>query len=59
VRMIVGFPAGQAADSLARIVAQALSQRLVPRCQLNDVSTACPQAVFNQAGTRLLLLSDL
>ncbi len=28
VRMIVGFPAGQAADSLARIVAQALSQRL-------------------------------
>ena len=28
VRMIVGFPAGQAADSLARIAAQALSQRL-------------------------------
>ncbi len=28
VRMIVGFPAGQAADSLARIVAQGLSQRL-------------------------------
>jgi tripartite-type tricarboxylate transporter receptor subunit TctC len=28
VRVIVGFPAGQAADSLARIVAQALSQRL-------------------------------
>jgi len=28
VRMIVGFPAGQAADGLARIVAQALSQRL-------------------------------
>lgn len=28
VRMIVGFPAGQAADSLARIVAQALSDRL-------------------------------
>jgi tripartite-type tricarboxylate transporter receptor subunit TctC len=28
VRVIVGFPAGQAADSLARIVSQALSQRL-------------------------------
>jgi tripartite-type tricarboxylate transporter receptor subunit TctC len=28
VRVIVGFPAGQAADSLARIVAQGLSQRL-------------------------------
>jgi tripartite-type tricarboxylate transporter receptor subunit TctC len=28
VHMIVGFPAGQAADSLARLVAQALSQRL-------------------------------
>jgi tripartite-type tricarboxylate transporter receptor subunit TctC len=28
VRMVVGFPAGQAADSLARIVAQALSERL-------------------------------
>src|ERR1035441_4211633 len=27
-RTIVGFPAGQAADSLARIVAQGLSQRL-------------------------------
>ena len=27
-RMMVGFPAGQAADSLARIVAQALTQRL-------------------------------
>src|ERR1019366_8671751 len=31
VRMIVGFPAGQAADSLARIVAQGLSQRLRPQ----------------------------
>jgi tripartite-type tricarboxylate transporter receptor subunit TctC len=28
VRVIVGFPAGQAADSIARIVAQVLSQRL-------------------------------
>jgi tripartite-type tricarboxylate transporter receptor subunit TctC len=28
VRVIVGFPAGQAADSLARIVAQGLSERL-------------------------------
>jgi tripartite-type tricarboxylate transporter receptor subunit TctC len=28
VRVIVGFPAGQAADSLARIVSQSLSQRL-------------------------------
>ena len=28
VRVIVGFPAGQAADSLARIVAQGMSQRL-------------------------------
>ncbi len=28
VRMIVGFPAGQAADSLARLIAQALTQRL-------------------------------
>ena len=28
VRVITGFPAGQAADSLGRIVAQALSQRL-------------------------------
>src|ERR1700692_3991102 len=28
VRVIVGFPAGQAADSLGRIVSQALSQRL-------------------------------
>jgi len=28
VRVIVGFPAGQAADSLARIVSQALSQQL-------------------------------
>jgi tripartite-type tricarboxylate transporter receptor subunit TctC len=28
VRVIVGFPAGQTADSLARIVAQGLSQRL-------------------------------
>jgi tripartite-type tricarboxylate transporter receptor subunit TctC len=28
VRMVVGFPAGQAADSLARIVAQSLAERL-------------------------------
>jgi tripartite-type tricarboxylate transporter receptor subunit TctC len=28
VRMVVGFPAGQAADSLARIVTQALAERL-------------------------------
>ncbi len=28
VRMIVGFPAGQAADSIARLTAQALSERL-------------------------------
>lgn len=28
VRMVVGFPAGQAADSLARIVAQSLQERL-------------------------------
>ena len=28
VRVVVGFPAGQAADSLARIVSQGLSERL-------------------------------